>query len=370
MLKKIMISTIIIIGSLIALLAIGVFAFVNLSPQFGQKPEGEDLERINKSENYKDSKFINLEKAELAGFFEVLPKLPELLSSKGKVPEKPFDVEFETNSNTELGKTYITWYGHSAFLLESDEKKILIDPMFGDVASPLPFGSSRFEYSTPIPTESFKDIDVVLISHDHYDHLDYPTIDKIKDEVKLFVVPLGIGSHLKSWGVSENRIVELDWWQSHKLDSYTFTATPARHFSGRGITDGNATQWAGWAIKNDSTNIFFSGDSGYGKHFSEIGEKLGPFDFAMVECGQYNESWKQIHMMPEESVAAASDLKAEIAMPIHWGAFKLALHTWTDPIIRFTQEAKKQNQNYLTPTIGSRYELGSAYQNSNWWERY
>lgn len=365
-----MIATLIAIISLVILITIAVFAFVNLSPQFGQKPQGDDLEKIKISDNYKESTFKNLEKTELAGFFEVLPKLPELLSSKGKVPEKAFDVSFE-NPNTILdSETYITWYGHSAFLLETENKKILIDPMFGDIASPLPFGSSRFEYSQPIPVESFTGIDIVLISHDHYDHLDYPTIKTLKDNVKLFIVPLGIGSHLKSWGVAESKIIELDWWQDYKSDSFTFTATPARHFSGRGIADGNATLWAGWAIKSGGANIFFSGDSGYGNHFKEIGEKLGPFDFAMIECGQYNESWHQIHMMPEESVTATKEVGAKVAMPIHWGAFKLALHTWTDPVKRFVDESEKQGQKYITPSIGYPYRLNSEYKNTKWWEKY
>lgn len=370
MLKKIMMTTLIAIASLVLLIIIAAFAFINLSPQFGQKPEGDDLKRIEKSDNYKESSFLNLEKTELAGFFEVLPKLPELLSSKGKVPEKEFDVSFGKQVIKEDSETYITWYGHSAFLLESNNKRVLIDPMFGDIASPLPFGSSRFDYNNPIPIESFTDIDVVLISHDHYDHLDYPTIDKIKTNVKLFVVPLGIGSHLKSWGVAESKIIELDWWQEYQSGSFTFTSTPARHFSGRGITDNNATQWAGWAIKSSEANIFFSGDSGYGSHFKEIGEKLGPFDFAMIECGQYNESWHQIHMMPEESVTASKELGAKIAMPIHWGAFKLALHTWTDPVKRFVKESEKQGQQYITPTIGYRYQLNSEYKNTEWWDKY
>lgn len=370
MLKKIMITTLIAIASLVLIIIIAAFAFVNLSPQFGQKPEGKDLQRIKKSSHYKESSFENLQKTEMAGFFDVLPKLPELLSSKGKVPNKVFDVSFE-NRRTELDSgTYITWYGHSAFLLEMRNKRILIDPMFGDIASPLPFGSSRFDYNQPIPIDSFTGIDVVLISHDHYDHLDYPTISKIKDNVKLFIVPLGIGSHLKSWGVSEKSIIELDWWQEYQSESFSFTATPARHFSGRGISDNNATQWAGWAIRSSESNIFFSGDGGYGSHFKEIGKKLGPFDFAMIECGQYNESWHQIHMMPEESVTAAKDIGASVAMPIHWGAFKLALHTWTDPVERFVKESDKRGQQYITPAIGYRYQLNGKYSNSAWWENY
>ena len=265
---------------------------------------------------------------------------------------------------------YVTWYGHSAILLEIEGKRILIDPMLGPAASPVPFLTKRFEYEDPIDLDDIVDIDAVLISHDHYDHLDYPTISKIKDKVGHFYTALAVGEHLKHWGISSDKITELDWWQTSKIGHIELVATPARHFSGRGVTDRNKTQWASWVILGRHNRVYFSGDSGYAPHFSEIGDKYGPFDFTMMECGQYNEMWEAIHMMPEQTIQAHIDLKGKIMMPIHWGAFNLSLHDWTDPIERAKAEADRLGVTLLSPYIGDRFVIekeGPEEPNANWW---
>lgn len=357
------------IVSLLAILIIGVIIFVNTSPQMGQKPVGADLERIKLSENYGEKSFENQIETTTGDIWEALKKTPDMFFGKTKVPQNPLPVAFPNQSLQTLDSaTHITWYGHSAFLFEIDSLRILIDPMLGDVAAPVPFGTKRFAYSKAIPVEDLKDIDVVIISHDHYDHLDYPTIQKLKDKVGHFITPLGVGSHLKSWGIDAENITELDWWQSTKVNSVEITATPSRHFSGRGLTDRDATQWASWVLNARTHNVYFSGDSGYGPHFKEIGEKLGPFDFALMECGQYNESWSNIHMMPEETVQASIDVNTKLAMPIHWGAFRLAPHAWTDPVIRFSQKANELDVPFLLPEIGERFQLGGDFPKSEWWK--
>lgn len=366
-LKKLMQYILISLATIVGIIVLGTLLFVWLSPQMGQAPKGKDLERIQTSINFKDKKFINLQKTELGDTWEAMKKMPEMFSKEGNEPTEPLPSEFQLIKNTVTDSTYVTWYGHSAFLLTLKEQRVLIDPMFGDYASPIPFGSKRYTYANEIPIDAIVPVDVVLFSHDHYDHLDYPTIKKIKDKVGVFLVPLGLGSHLKRWDVPAEKIIELDWWQTHTLNGITYTATPARHFSGRGLTDRDATQWAGWSIKTNTKAIYYSGDSGYGDHFKMIGEKLGPFDFALMECGQYNETWAQIHMMPEESVAASLDVGAKVVLPVHWGAFRLAPHSWTDSVERFSKEAQTKGLAYVTPTIGERLNLSNLPRTKAWW---
>jgi L-ascorbate metabolism protein UlaG (beta-lactamase superfamily) len=209
----------------------------------------------------------------------------------------------------------------------------------------------------------------MVISHDHYDHLDYGSIQKLKGKTKLFYVPLGVGAHFREWGVKPEQIVEFNWWEEESVEGLKFVFTPARHFSGRGLTNRFSTLWGSWVIQSKNENVFFSGDSGYGVHFKKIGDKFGPFDFAMIECGQYDEKWADIHMTPEESAQAGVDLKTKVAMPIHWGAFSLALHTWTDPVERIIKTAEELNLPLITPAIGDVVHLDSTIQKTvnNWW---
>ncbi len=350
--------------------AIGISLFVSFAPQFGQKPEGADLERVKQSEHYTEGGFVNLIETSMDLKLSNMPGLlwGFLSPPKGKIPSKPLPTDWNEGNETHVDSlSYITWYGHSAVMLEIDGKVILIDPMLGPSSAPVSFMTQRFGYEEPINFEALPHIDAIIISHDHYDHLDHESILKLKDKTDHFFTALGVGSHLKSWGVPAENITELDWWQNADFDGLTFTAAPSRHFSGRAINDRNKTQWASWVIKGSKDNIYFSGDGGYGPHFKEIGEKLGPFDFAMMECGQYNEDWAAIHMMPEESVQAGMDVQGKILMPIHWGAFDLAPHVWQDPILRFTKKAIEENANYVTPVIGGRFAIGVDLPKEEWW---
>jgi len=366
-LKRIMITT---VSITIIIVLVGV-TFVNVSPEFGGKPSKESLRKIKNSSNFLNGSFQNLQKTVQSADFKwsTIPNFFKDGNNKTPKNELPSEKKTKAFFINKSKQPRITWFGHSAVFIEMENQNIFIDPMLGNIPSPHPWlGSERFNKELPISIDSLPNIDVVLISHDHYDHLDYGSIKKLKDKVKQFYVSLGIKAHLVSWGIDPKKVKEFDWWESMTLNGIEYVATPARHFSGRGITDRNSTLWCSWVIKSDSSNIFFSGDSGYGEHFKEIGQKYGPFDFSMMECGQYNEQWSQIHMMPEETIQAAIDVKSKLTMPIHWGAFKLALHSWDDPIIRATKAAKDLKVNMATPILGESIVVyNENYPSEEWW---
>jgi L-ascorbate metabolism protein UlaG (beta-lactamase superfamily) len=294
--------------------------------------------------------------------------------SENREPKTNIEVEkisssiFDQDSNI----TRLFWFGHSSFYLEMDGMKILIDPMLGNKPSPIPFmGPQRYSEELPIPIEEFSNIDAVIYSHDHYDHLDYGTIKKLKNKVDHFYVPLGVGNHLESWGVPKENISELNWWENIDFQGINLICAPSRHFSGRGMFNRASTLWCSWIIEGNEHKIYFSGDSGYDSHFKEIGDKYGPFDLSLIECGQYNPQWKNIHMMPEETIQAGSDLKSKLVLPIHWGAFTLAFHSWTDPIERALKKGEELNQTVITPKIGEPIVLGNdELPKEKWWLDY
>ena len=374
MIKSILLKLFLGFLSIFIPLIIGIMAFINLSPQFGAAPAGNHLEIISKSQNHNGKNFINLIPTSMDLDFKNGSKVMYkwLFEGKDREPGKPLPAQFAhpINALNDSSSSIVTWYGHSAISLEIDGKFILIDPMLGKAASPVPFMTKRFEYDQPIDLESIPKVDAVILSHDHYDHLDYPSIMKLKDKVGHFFTPLGVGSHLVKWGVEKSKITELDWWETTEFDQLKLVATPARHFSGRGISDGNKTQWASWVIQGQHENIYFSGDSGYGPHFKEIGDNYGPFDFAMMECGQYNKNWEAIHMLPEQTIQASIDVNANLMMPIHWGAFNLSLHSWTDPVERALTAADAQNVTIITPLIGQRFSPGKATKSTPWWRKF
>ncbi|MBC3846341.1 MBL fold metallo-hydrolase [Winogradskyella echinorum] len=366
-----MVLSIVIIIAAIALVAV---LFIQFSPQFGGKASDEAIATYKTSKNYKEGVFKNTNDVKLdmslkdmgkalIGFFKSQPNT----KPDHDLPLAKID---SLNIVNYKGDTRLVWFGHSTFLLQTEGKTILIDPMLGNVPAPHPMlGGKRFNEDLPITIEQLPKIDAVLISHDHYDHLDYESIKVLKDKVEHFFTPLGVGAHLQKWEVDNTKITELDWWQETTFKELKLVCAPAQHFSGRGLTDRAKTLWSSWIVQSKKDNIFFSGDSGYANHFKEIGEKYGPFDFAMIECGQYNEMWPEIHMFPEETVQAGIDVKAKKVMPIHWGAFKLAMHTWTDPIERFTKTAKEFNVNMVTPKIGDEiFPKDSTYNTKTWWQ--
>lgn len=372
--KKKIIRVSYIILSLITLLIITVVLFINLSPQFGGLASKQQQELFSKSKHYKDGKFLNNGGVKIEMSLKDSFKAMWILFKSNSKAEPNKNIAVQKVDSISIAnynsKTRFIWFGHSTFLLQTKGKNLLIDPMFGDVPAPNPLlGNKRFSNELPIEIEKLPSIDAVLITHDHYDHLDYESIQKLKDKVKLFFTPLGIGIHLLKWGVEKERIIELDWWQEIKFDDLTIRCTPAQHFSGRGISDREKTLWCSWIIQSADENLFFSGDSGYASHFKEIGEQYGPFDFAFMECGQYNNLWPLVHMLPEETAQAGLDIKAKKMMPIHWGAFKLASHSWTEPVERISKKAKELNVDLVIPKIGEIIEIGlnDSEEIYPWW---
>jgi len=360
---------------LIAVLFVTAFLFIRFSPQFGGKPSAAHIEAFQKSGRYSNGIFVNeIPTSMEMGFGKFISILKDyIVGVPNQAPRIPLPVQSIDSLdivNRPDTITRLTWFGHSAFLLEIQGKNILIDPMFGPTPSPHPWlGKKRFTEGLPIAVEKLQRIDAVIYSHDHYDHLDYESVMKLKEKVGVFYTPLGVGMHLAEWGVAKDQIYELNWWDEIQLDDLTFKCAPARHFSGRAFTDRFSTLWASWVIQSPTKNIYFSGDSGYGSHFKTIGEKFGPFDFAMMECGQYDPRWSEIHMMPEETAQAAVDINAKMMMPIHWGSFVLALHTWKDPIERVTKRADELNMPIATPKIGQPIILELPTKPmERWWE--
>jgi L-ascorbate metabolism protein UlaG (beta-lactamase superfamily) len=362
-------TAIVIVGGL------GVFSylFFLLFPAFGGKVTNERVRKFKQSKNFsKKRKFVNLVPTamdtSLAGSLSLMKDFVK--GNPNRRPKEAIPMNLLDTAHLQKDtQPKITWFGHSACLLELQGKIILLDPMFGRAPSPFPLlGRNRYSGELPLNVENLPEIDLVIFSHDHYDHLDYGSIKKIKNKVKQFIVPLGVGSHLERWGVSPDHIMELDWWDELEHEGFQLICTPAQHFSGRSLTDRDATLWCSWVIESEKTKVFFSGDSGYGPHFKEIGQKYGPFDLTLMECGQYNKHWSQIHMMPEETIQAQLDVKGKVLIPIHWGAFTLSLHDWNDPVERVTRAAKKQNVAVTTPQIGETVLIGKEqYPSSVWW---
>jgi L-ascorbate metabolism protein UlaG (beta-lactamase superfamily) len=354
----------------IIVLAIVTFLFMQ-QDSFGKLPSAERLTRIEKSDNYKDGKFKNrITTNTIAEGVSYVSMMIDFFS-KGtdREPLKDLPSVKTDLKATQHDKPFIVWFGHSSFLIKINGKNILADPIFSDRPSPVQYvGSKSYPGTRVYNADQIPDLDAIIISHDHYDHLDYNTILKLKDRTKLFCVPLGVGEHLKKWGVDEKSIVEFDWWQSEQiLPGFELTATPARHFSGRGFSR-DKTLWASYVLKSDKYKIFIGGDSGYDNAFKEIGEKFGPFDIAMLECGQYDLKWPNIHMMPEETVQASIDLNAKVLLPVHWGKFTLGLHPWKEPIERALKYARPRNVKVTTPKIGEPIVFDSPLPVQEWWK--
>ncbi|GAB3932141.1 hypothetical protein GCM10028804_45980 [Larkinella terrae] len=364
-----------VIVSLIVLLVIAAVAFVNLSPQFGETPTGERLKRIQNSPNFKDGTFQNLVPTSLnmsagkmvSATWKMLTGVPGA-EPTDTIKTVPFDVKlFEGNGGPE--QVAIGWFGHSTLLIRIQGKTLLTDPVFSERASFASFsGPKRFPFDHYMDVDELPHVDAVVLSHDHYDHLDYGTFTRLKGKVDRFFVPLGVGAHLEKWGIAPSQITELDWHESAKFDDLTLVCAPARHFSGRGLTNRNGTLWCSWALLGTQKRVYYGGDTGYYPGLKMVGEKYGPFDIALLECGAYNEDWIDIHMMPEQTAQAQLDVKADLLIPIHWGKFNLALHTWRDPIQRLMKKSAALGTKIATPRIGEVTVLGSDIPTAHWWE--
>ncbi|WP_321417438.1 MBL fold metallo-hydrolase [uncultured Methanomethylovorans sp.] len=358
------------------LLVVGITVFMNVDPAFGGNPTTEQKETYQKLSNYVDGKFINEIPTQVGINFSNASSTNEDSASetKNRNPTSPIPVSAVDWNQIKSENDSLTWFGHSAFLLSIDNKKLLIDPMLSPIVSPVSFvGIKRYEYSADIMLhliDKMPPIDAVFITHDHYDHLDYQSIVKLNSKVSHFFVPLGCSAHLIRWGIPEEKITELNWWEETDYQGLTVALTPARHFSGREPFNINTTLWGGWVILGNNTRIYTSGDGGYGPHFKDIGDEYGPFDVTLIEGAQYDRNWPDIHMVPEQSVQANLDVNGETMMLMHWGAFTLANHAWNEPIKRALKEANEREVNIIAPKIGETILLDSDLQKSPtpWWD--
>ena len=359
------------IVALIFLLVIVIVVYLFLQqPQFGQKLTGEELKRIIVSSNYKNGQFQNLtDTPQLTGDASLFKVMKEFFFNKDKrnIPASTLSSKktnlFELDPNEDV----LVWFGHSSYFMQLDGKKFLIDPVLSGHASPIKFTTRSFKGSDVYTIDDIPFIDFLLITHDHYDHLDYTTIVQLRPKIRKVITGLGVGAHLKHWGYDPSIIIEKGWNEELQLENFIINTTPARHFSGRSFKR-NGSLWLSFVLTTSTKKIFVGGDSGYDMHFKMIGEGFGPFDLVILEDGQYNPYWKFIHMMPEEAVQAAIDLKAKKLLPVHWAKFSLSLHAWDEPITRLMNEAKRKGVYVFHPMIGEAVYLDKENSFSEWWK--
>lgn len=368
--KRILKSMAITLLALACCLGLGACILLNQA-KFGRSPEGARLEAIEKSAHYADGEFQNRiatpKFTKDVSTFTILRD--NLLHPKARlVPEGPIPAVKTDLTNLGRMNDVVIWLGHSSYFIQLGGKRILLDPVFSDSAAPLPFFNRAFAGTSIYGAEDMPEIDHLLITHDHWDHLDYPTVIALKDKVRQVVCPLGVGAYFENWGYEAGKILEADWYEQVKSeDGFTVHVLPARHYSGRLLRQ-NQTLWAGFALESATRKLFFSGDSGYGPHFAEIGRKFGRFDFAALDCGQYDERWAYIHMTPEEAARAAKDLNAAALLPSHVGRFTIARHAWDEPFIRIASASHGEGPRLLTPVIGEPVPIADKQQDfTQWW---
>lgn len=358
--KKISVRMIIgIVLVIVALLVVSVIVFIN-QPSFGRIPRGERLERIKQSPNYRDGEFKNLHetilmtsnRGRLEGIWEFLFR-----KSEGLQPDHPIKVMKTDLRKIKPDREVLIWFGHSSYLIQTGGKKFLIDPVFC-MASPVSFVNKPFEGTDVYQPEDMPEaIDYLVISHDHWDHLDYNTIKKLKKRIGKVICPLGVGEHFEYWGFDKEQIIELDWYEDADLESgFMVHCLPARHFSGRGLS-ANQTLWASFLLEAPAQKIFIGGDGGYDTHFAEIGERFPDIDLAILENGQYNEEWKLIHLMPQFMAQAARDLNAKRFLTVHHSKYALAKHRWDEPLKNAEDMRDKDSLEVLIPDIGEVVEI-------------
>lgn len=348
-------------GIIIGVIAIfGVTALVFLNqPRFGRLPQGERLERIKRSPHYRDGSFQNLhptqqitsDKGRLQTMWQFLTSKPE-----GLFPKNPMPVIKTDLRNLPADQDLMVWFGHSSYLLQLSGKRILVDPVFC-MAAPVSFINKPFKGTDIYKPEDMPDVDYLVISHDHWDHLDYNTIKELKGRIGKVICPLGVGEHFEYWGFDKESLIELDWQENASIDKgFTVHCLPARHFSGRGLSP-NQSLWASFLIKTPSMNVYMGGDSGYDTHFEEIGRQFPDIDLAILENGQYNEDWRYIHTMPQSLGQAAKDLKARRIVTVHHSKYALARHPWNEPLKNEKEMAENDSLSLIVPIIGEVFSI-------------
>lgn len=356
---------------LIFAVAVTVFLFMK-QPIFGAEAKGNRLERIKKSPHFKNERFQNLEVTPNFGEGYNMPKVMWdffTVKTPNKAPKKSL-ITTKTDLKLQDSKQdFLVWMGHSSYYFQLEGQKFLVDPVFSGNASPIYGTTKAFDGADIYDSNDFPELDYLVITHDHYDHLDYKTIKSLKSKIKKIICPLGVGAHLEHWGFSEDQLIELDWYENATLENgISITSTPARHFSGRGFKR-NITLWSSYVLKTEYQTIFIGGDSGYGQHFKTIGDQYGPFDWAILENGQYNERWHYIHTLPEETVKVIEDLGAKNVLPVHSSKFSLAMHPWAEPLDKIVENSIGKDFNIYTPMIGEKLLLNNTFQTfKEWWK--
>jgi L-ascorbate metabolism protein UlaG (beta-lactamase superfamily) len=364
------------VAGVLAVIVVALVASTGWLDALGAAPTGERLARIRRSPNYRDGAFRNPETTSLGvegGTWDMLRRW--IAGHEQRVPPGPLPIVTLTRADFErppASGLRATWLGHATVLVEIDGARILFDPVWARRASPSTLiGPKRF-HAPPLPLEELPPLDAIVASHDHYDHLDRDVVRALARSAgqagARFVVPLGVGGHLERWGVAPDRITELDWSEATTVGPLTLTATPARHFSGRGLNDRNHTLWASWAVAGPRHRVFHSGDTGPFPGFAAIGGAHGPFDLTLVKIGAYGEGWPDIHLTPEQAVAAHSALRGDLLLPIHWGTFNLAFHSWDEPAERVVAAAVAGGTRLVMPKPGESIEPAHAPPVQPWWK--
>jgi len=351
-----------------------------LIPAFGDNPSGDRMERIRRSPNFADGVFTNPAAVRLAPSGSMLKFARNYFRKEEKIRRAPAGEIPLYGERATLDRLAappesglrLTWMGHSSVLAEIDGRRVLFDPVWGERCSPFSFVGPQRLHPVPVPLAELGTVDAIVISHDHYDHLDMPSIKALAGTGTRFVVPLGVGAHLERWGVPEDRMTELDWNESTQVAGLTLTATPARHFCGRALRNTQHTLWASWVVAGPDHRIYHSGDTGYFPGFAEIGGTYGPFDATMIQIGAYSEFWPDIHMTPEEGVRTHVDLQsgdgpAGIMLPIHWGTFNLAPHPWEAPAEGTVAAAREYRVQAAVPRPGEPFEPAVGLPLDPWW---
>ena len=336
----------------------------------GTSARGDRLLRMEASPNYRDGQFRNALPMVEPKIFKTIAEY--VRGASNTTPKQPLPVLPRAATDfagPPASGLRTTWLGHSTTLVEIDGSRLLLDPVWAPRSSPMSWAGPRRFFEPPLALEDLPELDAVLISHDHFDHLDMEAVRRLSDRGNAFIVPLGVGAHLEYWGVPGNKITELDWWDEAQVGSLTVTATPARHFSGRSLVmaDRNSTLWTGFAIAGTVHRLYYSGDTGMFDGFPEIGHRLGPFDAALVEVGAYNHMWADFHLGPEQAVAAARQVGAGLLIPVHWGTFELALHAWTEPVERLIVAAQPKALPLAIPRPGESVDIAAPPSLVRWW---
>lgn len=363
-----------------AVLSLLVIVYLSACTSFGSYASGKRLLRMQQSPHYKDDKFQNPVPTSILMPGTTWRMLKtDLFGQQIRRPPTPVPVYSPEQAKARLSRPpgsglRLTWLCHACVLIEIDNYRILTDPIFSRRASPLSWAGPKSYLSSPLGVEDIPKLHAVVISHDHYDHLDQGSIVALnKAGVDLFVTPLGMGAHLEKWGVSPDHIVELDWWEKFSLNQQIeFVSLPSRHFSGRRLFDRYSTQWASWAFVGPKHRVYFSGDTGMFPGLSDIGQRFGPFDATLMNIGAYSFAWPAVHMTPEEAMTAHRMLRGKALLPTHWGTFDLASHDWNEPMERLLKTGHEKGTScelhILTPHPGQPVEIGDSYpMMQQWW---